>query len=107
MRTTSSVEALNSVIQRSFPTNPNIFKFIENLRLHESIKSTDLYKLECGNVPDQQLQRKRAEDRKREDKIKMCSEMLKDGEISVAEFLKMMANRNLDLTGRTYPSHCV
>lgn len=94
MRTTSSVEAMNSVIQRQFPTNPHIFKFIENLKLHESIKSTDLYQLGQGTSPNEKMQRKRAEDRVRDDKIKFWSEKLKNGEITVAVFLKSMATES-------------
>lgn len=102
MRTTSSVEAMNSVIQRSFRTNPHIYQFIENLRLHESIKSTDLYQLTLGSITNPKLISKRAEDRKRDDKIRICSEKLQNGDISVAEFLKLMANQNSLLGGAYY-----
>lgn len=94
MRTTSSVEAMNSVIQRSFPTNPHIFKFIDNLRLFESIKSSDLYQLTLGDITNQTLLRKRALDRERDSKIKVLSEKLQIGVITVAEFLELMADLN-------------
>lgn len=91
MRTTSSVEAVNSVIQRSFPKRTNIFKFIENLKLFDSSKSTDLYQLAQGDITSQKLERKRAEDKRRENHIKVCSDKLKNEDISVAEFLKLVS----------------
>lgn len=99
MRTTSSIEAMNSVIQRSFPSNTHIFKFVESLRLHESIKSSNLYQLSLGDISNQQLLRRRALDRERDEKIKIFSEKLKDGVISTAEFLKSMTESNEYLTG--------
>ena len=50
MRTTLPVEAINSVIQRSFPNQTTIFKFTESLKLYESIKTTDLYQLEKQEI---------------------------------------------------------
>lgn len=90
MPTTSSVEAVNSLIQRSFPKKTNIFKFIEHLKLFESIKSTDLYQLAQGEITSQKLERKRAEDKQRENRIIVCSDKLKNGDISVVEFLKLV-----------------
>lgn len=93
MRTTSSVEPVNSVIQRSFPKKTNIFKFIEHLKLFESIKSTDLYQLAQGEITSQKLERKRAEDKQRENRIIVCSDKLKNGDISVVEFLKLVSKK--------------
>lgn len=92
MRTTSSLEAINSAIQRSFPGQTNIFKFIESLRLYEARKSEDLYKLSTNEILDKQLQRKRAVDRERK-KISYFTAQLKNGDISVSCFW----NQCLDL----------
>lgn len=102
MRTTSSVEAMNSVIQRSFRTNPHIYQFIENLRLHESVKSTDLYQLTLGSITNPKLKKKRAEDQMRDEKIRMCTDKLQNGNISIAEFLRLMANENSLSSGGAY-----
>lgn len=93
MRTTSSLEALNSIIQRSFPGQTTIFKFIEALKLLESIKSTDLNQLFSSKVPTQQLERKRTADKQREKKIKHLTKQLKEGKISVAYFLESMSGQ--------------
>lgn len=95
MRTTSSLEAINSVIQRSFPGKTNIFKFIESLRLYESRKSEDLHKLSIGEIPYRQLERKRAVDRERERKIVFFSNQLDFGYISVEEFLESMSSHDI------------
>lgn len=87
MRTTSSLEAMNSVIQRTFPSKTNIYKFITNLKMYESIKSSEMYQLFMEGVTSQQLEKRRVEDRLRQEKIKTHTKMMKDGTISVADFL--------------------
>lgn len=93
MRTTSQVEAINSSIQRSFPSNTNIFKFIRNLQLFDCIKSSDLYALHLNEI----LKKKRLEDQQRDEKIKLCTASLKDGEITVPEFLRLMAHKEITI----------
>lgn len=88
MRTTSVLEAMHSVIQRTFPIHPHIFKFIENLRLHEAKKATDLYHL---SEKDAKIQQIRAEDRERAEKLRKCTEDLENGLISVENFLDLMS----------------
>lgn len=100
MRTTSSLESVNSVIQRSFPGKTNIFKFIDSLKLYESRKSEDLYKLSNGEMSYRQLERKRRVDREREQKIVHLTSQLKNGYITVASFLEYMsANEILPQVG--------
>lgn len=101
MRTTSSVESLNSVIGRSFPKHPHILKFIDHLKLHEFTKSYDLAKLSKCDTPPKQLERKRKADREREEKIVFFTKKLKTKEISASEFLDAMATKEiLPLNGR-------
>lgn len=95
MRTTSSQEAMNSVIQRSFPKNTNILKFAKNLQLHESIKSSDLYQISNGEITNQNYVRRRLEDKLREEKISHFSQLLTDGEISVDQFLECMSGSDV------------
>lgn len=54
LRTTSQIEALNSTIQRTFPSSPSIFTFIQNLRLFDCIKSTDLHQLHLSVFTNQE-----------------------------------------------------
>lgn len=95
MRTTSSVEAMNSVIQRSLPRNTNIYKFTSNLQLHEAVKSSSLYQISLGEITNKNFERKRREDKLREEKISFFTKLLKDGKISVDEFLECMSGKDI------------
>lgn len=95
MRTTSSVEALNSAVQRSFPDSPNIFNFIQNLRLFDSIKSSDLYQLTLQEISNNNVKKRRLEDQQRDEKIHMCSESLKNEDITVLDFLHLMSEKHI------------
>lgn len=61
--------------------------------MHESIKSTDLHRISVGDVKTT-TERKRPEDRKREQKIKLYTFNLKSKNISVNEFLMAMSTEN-------------
>lgn len=95
MRTTSSVESINSAIQRSFPDTTNIFKFIDSLKMYESIKSYDLHQLSLGEMSNNQLERKRKIDKERQEKIKYLTRKLQIGEITVAAFLESMSSKDV------------
>ncbi|XP_055307903.1 uncharacterized protein LOC129572024, partial [Sitodiplosis mosellana] len=95
MRTTSSLEALNSIIQRTFPGQTTIFKFVESLKLLESIKSSDLHQLTSGFISNQQLERRRRADKHRNDKINHFTGLLTNKEISVAVFLESMSGKDV------------
>lgn len=95
MRTTSSEESLNSVMQRRFSKRTTIFRFALDIQMHESIKATDLYQLSKNNILSPQLQRKRQEDRERDEKIKYFSALLNNNSISVAYFLKAMSRKDI------------
>lgn len=100
MRTTSSIEGLNSVIQKSFPSRTTIFKFIESLKLHEATKATDLYQISEGQITNPQLERRRKTDRQREQKIEFVTNALNAGDISVSDFLVAMSEDDiLDFDG--------
>lgn len=93
MRTTSSIEALNSTIQRTFPDSSNIFKFIQNLSLFDAIKSSDLYQLTLETGMN--AKKKRFDDQQRHEKIDFCSKCLKNEELNVFEFLSLMADKRI------------
>lgn len=82
------METINSSIQRSFPKHPNIFMFIDNLKLYESQRASDLYYLHLGE-PSQR--RRRTEDVIRDRKIEENTSKLLNREISIMQFLKTMA----------------
>lgn len=95
MRTTSSLESMNSAIQRKLSKRTNIFRFSKDLRMHEAIKSSDLYQLFEGDISNRQLERKRAADRERDEKIKHFSALLENGYISVPYFLEVMSGKDV------------
>lgn len=81
---------MNSWIQGIFPSKPHIFKFIENLRLHESCMSTDLYGLPLMNEDMENQKfwpRVRPEDQVRENNIRSLITQLRNGHISIDTFL--------------------
>lgn len=93
MRTTSSMEGLNSNIQRDFSKKTDIFKFTDALKLFESERSSDLHTLSLDK--SSQFQRRHPKDRIRDEKIKMNTELLDDGSITVLDFLKSMATAEM------------
>lgn len=94
MRTTSSLEGLNSVIHALFPKKPTIFKFAKNLRLFEASKATDLYQISTGSITTPKLERKRKADRDRDEKIKNLTAELNKENISVTDFLVFMSEED-------------
>lgn len=102
MRTTSSHESLNSQIQRMLPQTTNLYKFAESLQLHESIKSSDLHQLSTGNITNGLMEKRRAEDKARDVKIKLLTEKLRLRKISALGFLKSMSTSNVSQSVCTY-----
>lgn len=101
MRTTSSVESLNSQLNRSFPKHGSIWKFVEQLKSHEFMKATEMAKLmHSDKKSPSQNQRKRKKDRERDAKIDFFTKMLNANEISPGLFLEAMGNRII-LPGNT------
>lgn len=94
MRTTSSLEALNTAMGRSFPKHPHIFKFIDRLRLLELSKSIDMLDLIRNDSINEQFKRKRQRDKQREEKIQHYTEKLKTSkDMTPGLFLEAMANK--------------
>lgn len=96
MRTTSSLEALNSAMGRAFPKHPHMFRFIDRLRLLELKKSIDMLDLINNDDINEGYRRKRKRDQTREDKIKYFTEQLKTNQnMTPALFLEAMANKEV------------
>lgn len=100
MRTTSLVEAMNSVIQRTFPPKTYWYKFVESLKLHEAMKSTDLYQISSDQIENPKLKQVRAEDKRRAEKIDTLSAQLELEEITAFQFLEKMSEKIV------VPSNC-
>lgn len=94
MRTTSSLESMNSKLNRGCPKHPHIFKFIDRIRLHEFRKSIDLLDL-VGDDVSEEFKRKRKLDKDRETKISHFTSLLQKKEIGVDEFLEAMSNNTV------------
>lgn len=66
MRTTSSLESLNSVLGRLIPKRPNIFKFVDGIKIHEFTKHRELLELSF-HCPKNQLKREKKRDAERDE----------------------------------------
>lgn len=96
MRTTSSLEALNSAMGRSFPKHPHIFRFIDRLRLFDLSKSINMLDLIRNNSINEQHKRKRQRDQQREEKIQHFTNELKTSEsMTPGLFLEAMACKDV------------
>lgn len=94
MRTTSSLESMNSVLGRGCWKHPQMFKFIDHIRKHEFKKSLDLLNL-YKNDGNHDFKRKRKLDKEREEKISHFTSQLQKGKINVQDFLEAMSDRNV------------
>lgn len=92
MRTTSALEAFNSVLNRSLPPHANFFKFIECLKNHEFSKVNDL--LNSINEPKTSQRKKRKRDQQRDEKISSNTALLRTKKIKLDEFLYAFSARN-------------
>lgn len=97
MRTTSSLESMNSQLNRFFgKAHPNIFQFIHKLKYHESRKSNKMSMLiRSTTVSKKQMERKRRKDKERDDKIQYFTKKLEKDEIDLRTFLESMANKEI------------
>lgn len=103
MRTTSSLECMNSVLRRMFPLHPHIFKFMDCLRYHEFGQQLRMFKLVKEEATKKQLDRKRKKDQKRNVKIKAYTdELLTNPLFSVGEFLKGLSSHDDHYIGKRY-----
>lgn len=92
MRTTSSLESFNAVLNRSIAKKANFFKFVEGLKLHESRKADDMHNRTHDNLPEEHFERRHLRDREREEKIRSHTILLESGVISTADFLQAMVD---------------
>lgn len=90
MRTTSSLESMHSMLNRSLARKKHFFKFIECLRLHESRKADILFS-SLNGIPATRFQRN-AKNQRRNEKIKHFTELLLKKKINAKEFLQAMAD---------------
>lgn len=96
MRTTSSLESLNSVLRRMFPNHPNLFKFLERLQYHEFGKQIDMNILVQTNSESDDPQLKIPRYRERDENIKACLKKLLDEEemFNTGDFLTLLSNKS-------------
>lgn len=109
MRTTSSLESLNSVLGRLLCRRPNIYKFIEGIKVHEFAKVKELIQTDLlaeEDVATKRKTRKRKSDQDRDDKIKRVTEELDQNKITPDEFLEAFSKNEISLpeSGRLFLS---
>lgn len=97
MRTTSSLESFNAVLNRSIAKHSHFFKFVPRLKIHESRKADKMFNLAHDILPNDhdQFKRRKKCDQQREEKIKYFTTkylIVPITENSVREFLLAMAS---------------
>lgn len=90
MRTTSSLESMNSALGRGCQKHP-----LGHIRKHEFKKSLDLLNLLENLDLDKDFKRKRQMDKEREMKISYFTNKLQEGEIYVEDFLEAMSDKDI------------
>lgn len=90
MRTTSSLESFNSVINRTVTQHANIFKFMDGIKLIDFAKNLELVELSKDSAR-QPTTRKRLADQKREERIQNTTERLHRSQITPSEFLDFLS----------------
>lgn len=93
MRTTSSLEAFNGELGKLFQNHPNIWSFMDSLKLFEFQKSNILQQKSDENHVC--FERRHQKDRKRDRDIKELTELLKKKRISPHQFLREIASRRM------------
>lgn len=94
MRTTSSLESFNAVLNKSIAKRANLFKFIPRLRLHESRKADEMYHLAHDILSPVQFMRRKKKDQIRDEKIKHLTSKYLEGNITnqkIQSFLEEVA----------------
>lgn len=92
MRTTSSVESFNAVLNRSIEKRPNFFRLVLALQIHESRKADKMHYV-ATNCPSPcgHFRKKKKEDEEREQKIVKLTGDLNEGRLSTEGFMLEMA----------------
>lgn len=95
MRTTSSVESFNHVLNQSISKRPNFFKFVQMLRFVESQKTDEMFDLANNTIPAH-LERRKKRDQEREKKIRALTQDLKRRmtDEKIKSFLIQVAEEN-------------
>lgn len=107
VRTTSSLESFHRSLNRSMAKHGTFYVFLEGLKLNESDKSNNMYNLIHNNLPESHLQRRHAEDQKREEYIRQFSADLKNGNLTTMTFLEAMAKCEPCMFSLNSLEHCI
>lgn len=102
MRTTSSLESFNAVLNKSIAKRANLFKFIPRLRLHESRKADEMYHLAHDILSPDQFMRRKKKDRIRDEKIKLLTSKYLKGNITNQKIVSFLDEMALDKHGTIF-----
>lgn len=101
MRTTSSVESFNALLNLSIDKHPEFFKLVMALKIHDSRKTDEMFYVANNNpVPDAYFEKKKKKDQERDQKIRSLTDKLEANELDTEAFMRAMAK---DENGE-YPS---
>lgn len=101
MRTNSSIESMNAVLEKCFPINPDIFQFTDCLREFEFMKVDMLQEIMSGKAVKKCPKRKQVLER--DMRINTALLNYDNGNLSVAQFLEYLAYE--DITNSVIPEN--
>lgn len=104
MRTTSSLESFNAVLNKSIAKRANLFKFVPRLRLHASRKEDEMIQLAKGLLRPDQFKRRKEKDQMREEKIQYLTAKYLNGKITEQKVKNFLREISADKNG-TISSH--
>lgn len=92
MRTTSSVESFNALLNGSIEKHPDLFNLVMALKIHESRKADEMFRVANNSpTPDAHFEKKKKKDQERDHKIRFWTQKLIGNEITTEEFMRAMA----------------
>lgn len=92
MRTTSSLEGFNSILNRTIAKHSNFYRFVERLRIHESRRADEMINLVRDQSSKKHLEPRHKKDQDRDQKIKHHTSLLCNNKVSIADFLNAMTS---------------
>lgn len=92
MRTTSSVESFNALLNRSIVKSPEFFNLVLSLKIHETRIVDEMWYVSRSNPePNDYFEKKKKKDQERDKKIRVLTKKLNEMELTTEEFMREMA----------------
>lgn len=100
MRTTSSLESFNAVLNKNIAKRTGFFKFIPCLRFLESRKADRMIQMANGIFRADQFKRKRERDQYRQAKIEVLTAKHLNGKVTKKNIKDFLGEMSEDMNGK-------